>query len=136
MSELDKDNLFATGEAWFLPPDGILDGSNFDIAQRFIEGARADIQSFASDETMDPGLKARHDAVRPDMETLLDSQETRLKAGDASLAALLTHRLEIEVDELNRGERSTITGQRHLLAERLRQVGHIYYVPRPTNPDL
>lgn len=133
MNEFDP--ALASGAKWFLPPEGLLDGSDLDIARRYIAGARADLAFFAGDETMTPEAREGHAATRPVMEALLDSQEARLNGGDTELASLLARRMLIEVDELNRGERSTVTGQAHLIGERLRQVGHVYYVPRPTGPD-
>lgn len=132
MTEFDP--KYASGEEWFLPPDGILDGSDFEIAQRYIDGARADARYFAEDQTMSPELRAQHAAANSEMEAFWASQEDRLKSGDGELAGRLAHRMQREVDELNRGERSTVTGQAHLLGERLRRIGHVYYVSRPTTP--
>jgi hypothetical protein len=114
----EKDPTHRSDEKWFLPPEGVLDGDEFEIAHRFIDGARNDLEFNSGDNMINPELRARHAAIRPAMEAFLDSQEAKLKAGDAQLAWLLMKRVEREVDELNRGERTTVTGQAHVFSER------------------
>ena len=129
MSEIDPE--YASGRKWFLPPEGILDGDNYAIARRYIERARADLVYFNEIAPMSDELRARHAALRPEIEADLDEKEVRLDAGETEIAAWLAHRMEREVGELNRGERTTITGDAHLMRERIRKVGHIYGVKRP-----
>ena len=136
----DVDPSYANGEQWFTPPEGVLDGTDFEIAQRYVEGTRAD-RDFdlknpreLTPSELTPESQALREKFQKEHDALLDSQEERLKAGDTDLAARLTHSFEREVDELNKGERTTVTGQAHLFAERMRKVGHIYAVRRPDGP--
>jgi hypothetical protein len=136
----DVDPTYANGEQWFTPPGGVLDGTDFEIAKRYIDGTRADRDFDARNPReltpgeLTPESQAARESIQKQMDDLLDSQEERLRAGDADLAARLTHSFEREVDELNRGERTTVTGQAHLFEERMRKVGHIYAVRRPDGP--
>ncbi len=122
-------------EDWFQPPEGILDGTNFEIAQGWIERERADQAHLAENPLVNnPEHVARAAAARVEMEKLLEEYGTRLSAGDEQLANLLTRRVEREVEELNSGARSTVTGEAHLLLERLAQVGHVWGVVIEGNP--
>jgi len=129
MSEIDPQ--YASGEKWFQPPEGILDGDDFDIARRYIARARADLVYYNEIAPFSDEMRERHAALRPEIEADLIQQEARLDAGDERIAAWLASKMEREVGELNRGERSTITGDAHLMQERIRKIGHIYAVRRP-----
>lgn len=116
-------------EDWFLPPEGILDGTPFEIAQGFIARERADQAYFAEHPlSSDPAHIKRIAEARPEAEALLDEYEQRLAQGDEELAEILTIRVEREVEDLNRGLRSTVTGQGHLLAERNKYIGRVWGV--------
>jgi len=134
MSDPNSSPVPIGNEEWFLPPEGILDGTDFDIARRYIDGTRADLIHRTESPDESDEFRAHWSAVRLEAEVLLDDQERRLQAGDEELARLLAHVLEQQVDDLNKGQRTTIAGQAHLLRERASQVGHPYYVDRPPGP--
>jgi len=133
MTEVDP--WYASGEKWFQPPEGILDGDDFDIARRYIAGARADLVYFNEIAPFSDELRARHNALRPEIEADLDEQEACLDAGNVPTARMLARRMQRDVEELNRGERTTVTGEAHLMGVRIRKVGHYFAVRRPNGSE-
>jgi hypothetical protein len=124
MSELARE--YAGPDMWLLPPEGILEGSDFDIAQRFIEGTRADIDYYGHDQRTPQHIRIRYLTAKDVTLRELDVQQARLEAGDADLAASLATKLRKEIAELDHGNRLTVTGQAHLLAERQRRGAHAH----------
>lgn len=120
---------------WFPPPAGILDGTEFEIAQRYIDLERQDwAYKLEHPLSSNPDFIRRQQEVWPEFEELLAAQEQRIQAGDQATARLLTRYVERQVEELNRGERSTVIGQAHLFASRLAMSGHIWAVKLPDEP--
>jgi hypothetical protein len=124
MSELARE--YASPDMWLLPPEGILEGSDFEIAQRFIDGARADIDFYGHDPRTPRHIRVRYLTGQVVILHQLDAQQARLEAGDADLASSLATRIRKQVAELDHGKRLTITGQAYLLAERRRRGARVY----------
>lgn len=103
----------------FMPPDDALEGSDMDIARRWVERSQADwAWREASGDISDGELLAK-----PGIDKQLAEQAAALQAGDEQLAARLAHRALREVEDLLLGERVVVAGQAHLLAARQQALG-------------
>lgn len=112
-------------EDWFQPPEGILEGTHTEIALGYIARARADVEYNSTDPfgVPDPEVAVREILARVEMIALLESEERDVINGDEGLANMLFSRVLREVRELERGERFTVTGEAHLLKERIAKAG-------------
>jgi hypothetical protein len=103
-------------------PEGILDGNDFDIALRYIEGARADSRFYAEDRSQPAHKRAQCSLLCERREIIYAEQEARLLAGDTELASQLAKRVVEQVEEVRSGARLVVTGQACLLRVRRMQT--------------
>lgn len=119
-----------------MPPEEALEGSDFDIAQRFIDGMRSDIHFYAFKAGIPLHIRVRYRTSKDATLQELSLQEAQLHAGDTELATKLAGRYRQEIAELDHGQRLTVTGQAHLHSEMMRQQSLVRFVPPPPNLEL
>jgi len=132
---MSDEGLLGEGE-WFVPPEGVLEGTDLDIAMRFVDGMQADYEYRNSRHPRDENDARGWATAGPKTKEMIDDWRQKLTTGnDEDFVRLVAGMMRKEVRELNDGERSTITGQQHLFAERQRKIGHIWAVIRPDLPQ-
>ncbi len=108
---------------WFMPPEGILNGTNFDIALGYISRRRADEAHIAEHPLYGYTEHLSWDAKElEEINNFLTELEQRLLLDDEELANSLTAKVEQEVFELNSGTRGCVTGEAHLYFKRQKAI--------------
>ena len=97
-------------------PEGFLDGPDSDVAQRWVDGRYADLSW-----QLETSPEASHEAIFASMQ-VLDRYRERLAQQDEGLAAALARQATNEAEDLRAGLRYTVSGQAHLLGERILKI--------------